>query len=145
MLQRICVAWDTGLKPSDHCESEPDRTPPLAATTWLSIERCVLVEMTVSVIIATCNRCESPKGSFGETEEPRISDHQMKCEILVVDNNSTDSTRQVLDDYLSCENPVFRYAFEKKQGKSYALNTGVREADGEILVFTDDDCIVDQF
>ena len=37
----------------------------------------------------------------------------------------------------------FRYAFEPQQGKSFALNTGVREARGDVLAFTDDDVTVE--
>ena len=37
----------------------------------------------------------------------------------------------------------FRHLLEREQGKSYALNTGVREARGEILAFMDDDVIVE--
>ena len=37
----------------------------------------------------------------------------------------------------------FRYLFERKQGKSYALNTGIQESKGDILAFTDDDVIVE--
>jgi GT2 family glycosyltransferase len=37
-----------------------------------------------------------------------------------------------------------RYIFEKRQGKSYALNSGIRQARGEILLFTDDDVRLDK-
>ena len=37
----------------------------------------------------------------------------------------------------------FRYLFEPHQGKSYALNTGIREARGDILAFLDDDLTVE--
>ena len=38
-----------------------------------------------------------------------------------------------------------RYIFEGKQGLSHARNTGVRASRGEIIAFTDDDCIVDKY
>jgi GT2 family glycosyltransferase len=37
----------------------------------------------------------------------------------------------------------FRYLFERQQGKSYALNAGIREARGNVLAFTDDDVTVE--
>jgi len=44
-------------------------------------------------------------------------------------------------EYTSVENPSFRYLSESRPGKSRALNAGIREATGEIIAFTDDDCI----
>jgi GT2 family glycosyltransferase len=98
--------------------------------------------MKVSIIVSTYNRCEKLKLLLGALKNLYLTD-TIKCEILVVDNNSNDFTKQVLANYLSSERPVFKYIFEENQGKSIALNTGIREAEGDILVFTDDDCIPD--
>ncbi len=96
--------------------------------------------MRVSILVSTCNRCEKLRmlldalktnGSTGLTE----------TEVLVIDNNSRDATKQVVAEYTSLENPVFRYLSETKPGKSRALNAGIHEARGEIIAFTDDDCI----
>jgi glycosyltransferase involved in cell wall biosynthesis len=62
-------------------------------------------------------------------------------EVIVVDNNSTDATRQVVGEFR--ESPLVRYAFEPRQGLSIARNCGVALARGEILAFTDDDVRVD--
>jgi len=62
---------------------------------------------------------------------------------LVVDNNSRDQTREVVDRSCRRYPCRFRYLFEPNQGKSYALNTGIREARGDILAFTDDDVTMD--
>jgi GT2 family glycosyltransferase len=61
-------------------------------------------------------------------------------ELLVVDNNSTDETPEVIGEFIT-ELPV-RYLFEEQQGLSHARNRGVTEARGEILLFTDDDVVV---
>lgn len=61
----------------------------------------------------------------------------------MVDNNSRDRTREVVEQYCRQYGNHFRYLFEPRPGKSYALNAGIREAAGDILVFTDDDVIVD--
>lgn len=63
-------------------------------------------------------------------------------EVLVVDNNSTDETRQVVHDFGLKHRGRFRYLFEPRQGLSHARNTGIREAQGDVLVFTDDDVTV---
>jgi glycosyltransferase involved in cell wall biosynthesis len=60
-------------------------------------------------------------------------------EVLVVDNNSNDQTRAVVDEFCRRYPGRFRYLFEPQQGLSHARNSGIREAQGNILAFTDDD------
>jgi GT2 family glycosyltransferase len=67
----------------------------------------------------------------------------IEWEILVVDNNSSDGTRAVVEGFSHKYPGRFRYLFEARQGKSYALNSGIREAQGEILAFLDDDVTVE--
>jgi len=67
----------------------------------------------------------------------------IQWEILVVDNNSNDQTRDVVEGFCRGFPGRFRYVFEPRPGKSYALNTGIREAGGEILAFLDDDVTVE--
>jgi glycosyltransferase involved in cell wall biosynthesis len=57
-------------------------------------------------------------------------------EILVVDNGSTDRTGEIIRRY-----PV-RCLFEPRRGPSAARNCGVEAARGEIVAFTDADCVV---
>jgi GT2 family glycosyltransferase len=57
----------------------------------------------------------------------------------VVDNNSTDQTRDVVEGFCQRYPEIFRYVFEPRSGKSYALNTGVIRARGNVLAFVDDD------
>jgi len=66
----------------------------------------------------------------------------VEWEVLVVDNNSTDQTREVVEECSRRHPGRFRYLFEPTQGKSHALNAGIREAHGEILAFMDDDVTV---
>ena len=60
-----------------------------------------------------------------------------------MDNNSTDQTREVIDEFSRRHPGRFRYLFEARQGKSHALNSGIREARGELLAFMDDDVTVE--
>jgi glycosyltransferase involved in cell wall biosynthesis len=64
-------------------------------------------------------------------------------EVLVVDNNSTDQTRQVIEDFSKRSAGRVRYLFEPQQGVSRARNAGIRQASGEIIVFVDDDVTVE--
>lgn len=58
-------------------------------------------------------------------------------EVVVVDNNSDDSTAEVVKRY-----PV-SYVFEGKRGSYNARNAGVRSSGGDFIAFTDADCIAD--
>jgi glucosyl-dolichyl phosphate glucuronosyltransferase len=60
-------------------------------------------------------------------------------DLLVVDNNSNDETREVVTSRIARFPVPLRYLFEKRQGKSNALNTGMSAAQAEVIVFTDDD------
>jgi cellulose synthase/poly-beta-1,6-N-acetylglucosamine synthase-like glycosyltransferase len=59
-----------------------------------------------------------------------------RYEVIVVDNNSTDDTPQIVSQY-----PVQLLYERDMQGPHAATNTGIHEAKGEILVFTDSDCV----
>lgn len=98
--------------------------------------------MDISVIICTRNRCESLK----ETLESLLrQEHTASCvyEVIVVDNHSTDRTKDVVEGFAPRFNGRLRYVLEPSPGLSFARNKGIREAGGTIVAFTDDDCIVD--
>lgn len=97
--------------------------------------------MNIAVIVCTYNRCGVLAAALNSISLSRMPE-TVTWEILVIDNNSTDRTRQVVA-VLSGHYPGrIRYVFEPKQGKSHALNRAIREATAEILVFTDDDVTV---
>ncbi len=62
-----------------------------------------------------------------------------KYEIIVVDNNSTDDTYSVIQDY-----PIHLFKEVKEQSSYAARNKGLEKANGEIIAFTDSDCIPDK-
>ena len=96
--------------------------------------------MDVSIIICTYNRFESLRRTL-QTCCDLIIPENLTWELLVVDNNSSDTTRQVCDSFVR-QLPI-RYLFEPRQGKSQALNLSINESQGELLVFTDDDVDLD--
>ena len=59
-----------------------------------------------------------------------------KVEVIVVDGNSTDKTQEIVKKY-----PV-KLVVEKRKGLNLARNTGIKCAKGEIVAFTDSDCVV---
>jgi GT2 family glycosyltransferase len=65
-------------------------------------------------------------------------------ELIIVDNNSTDNTKEVIDNFINKSSLNVKYVVERDKGLSRARNMGIQEASGHIIAFTDDDCIVDQ-
>jgi glycosyltransferase involved in cell wall biosynthesis len=59
--------------------------------------------------------------------------------VIVVDNNSPDETRAVVEAAARTFPVDLRYIFEGEQGRSPALNAGIRTARGAIIATTDDD------
>ena len=98
--------------------------------------------MKITIILCTYNRCQSLAKAL-DSLAASIVPEAIEWEVLVVDNNSADQTRAVVDDSSGRYPGRFRYLFEPRQGKSYALNAGIREARGDILAFTDDDIEVE--
>jgi glucosyl-dolichyl phosphate glucuronosyltransferase len=98
--------------------------------------------MKVSVILCTYNRSESLAKALASVARSKVPE-SIQWEVLVVDNNSRDATRSVVEEFCRRDPSRFRYLFEPKQGKSYALNAGIQAARGEILAFTDDDVTVE--
>jgi glucosyl-dolichyl phosphate glucuronosyltransferase len=96
----------------------------------------------LSVIVATYNRAPFLGGTLRTLENLRCSS-SLSWELLVVDNNSTDETRQVVEAFADRAPFCVRYLFERNQGRSAALNSGIAAARGRIVAFTDDDVLVD--
>lgn len=91
-----------------------------------------------TVILCTYNRARDLMRALESLAAQRVPASE-NWEILVVDNGSTDNTREITESFCEKYPGRFRYFCEPHPGKSYALNTGIREARGELLAFTDDD------
>jgi glycosyltransferase involved in cell wall biosynthesis len=98
--------------------------------------------MKISVILCTYNRCQSLVKALESAAALRLPS-TVEWELLVIDNNSRDQTRDVAGDFVGRYPGRFRYLFEPQQGKSHALNAGIRAAQGDLLAFMDDDVFVD--
>tara|TARA_B110000879_G_C11181303_1_gene518527 strand:+ start:590 stop:1489 length:900 start_codon:yes stop_codon:yes gene_type:complete len=94
--------------------------------------------MKVSVVICTYNRevylPECLLHLKNQTENPE------NFEIVLVDNNSSDSTAQICKTFIS-ENPNLdvTYVKEENPGLSFARNCGIKTAKGDLICFIDDD------
>ncbi len=96
----------------------------------------------ISVIVCTHNRCESLKDTIYSLQEQDLpaSDY----EVIVVDNNSLDDTKAVVEELNRSLTVPVHYIFEGTLGLSKARNTGVTNARGAIVGFLDDDVFADR-
>ncbi|MCC8146036.1 MAG: glycosyltransferase family 2 protein [Bacteroidales bacterium] len=95
--------------------------------------------MTFSVVICTYNRAEYLLKTL---ESAVLQSHPgSDFEVIVVDNNSTDNTPEILSFIQEkySQKITLRYYKETQKGVSFARNLGVQEAKGEYIVFIDDD------
>lgn len=95
--------------------------------------------MDASIIVCTYNRADSLRDTLKALRAQQAPE-RCEWEVLVVDNNSSDHTRRVVEDEQH-EWPRLRYEFEARQGLSQARNHGIGCARGDILLFTDDDVL----
>jgi glycosyltransferase involved in cell wall biosynthesis len=96
----------------------------------------------ITVILCTYNRCRRLAKALDSAAALTLPD-SIEWEVLVVDNNSRDQTREVVEGFCGRYPGRFRYLFELQPGKSHALNAGIREAQGDLLAFMDDDVTVE--
>jgi glycosyltransferase involved in cell wall biosynthesis len=96
--------------------------------------------MKYSVVIATHNRAADLRGTL--TSLAGLATAQ-PWEVVVVDNNSSDATPQVVEKMSGTFPVPLRYLFESVPGRSAALNTGIAAASGDVIITTDDDVRVD--
>jgi glucosyl-dolichyl phosphate glucuronosyltransferase len=98
-------------------------------------------DMHVTIAICTWNRANLLRRTLEGVIRLAIP-LGLDWEVLVVNNNSTDATDAVIKEAAS-RLPIRGY-FERRPGKSHALNLAVREAQGEYILWTDDDVLVDE-
>ena len=95
--------------------------------------------MMLSVILCTYNRERYLYNVLHSLAAGTCRDY----EIVLVNNNSTDGTEAECRRFQADHPDVaFRYCIESQQGLSYARNRGIRESQGEVLVYVDDDALV---
>lgn len=93
----------------------------------------------ITIAICTWNRAALLERCLGALSKLCLSGID-DWEVLLVDNHSTDQTKQVAHAY--GRRLPLRYVREERLGKSFALNTAAREARGDLIAWTDDDGLV---
>lgn len=96
------------------------------------------MSVRISSVICTLNRSDYLRKAIHSLVEQTLN--KESYEILVVDNGSTDNTKQiVVEEFASVQN--LRYIYEPIMGLSQARNTGLAQATGEYVAYLDDDAI----
>jgi glycosyltransferase involved in cell wall biosynthesis len=92
----------------------------------------------VSAIICTRNRGDK----IAAAAQSVLACEYPSFDLTIIDQSTDDLTREAVEK-LSAGDDRLRYVHSTEPGLSRAYNNGVRRTHGEILVFTDDDCLVD--
>lgn len=96
------------------------------------------IDNLISIVIITCNREKELKIAL----ESCLKFADMDCEIIIVDNNSTDGTRHMIEHFVvpSHNNINIRsYFMNKNLGVAGARNHGLKMANSRVVFFLDDD------
>ena len=91
----------------------------------------------ISAVICTRNRDDK----IGTAVKSVLANDYESFDLTVIDQSTTEATRRVVEP-LAAADPRLRYVHVDEAGLSRAYNNGIGRTDGEILAFTDDDCIV---
>ena len=94
--------------------------------------------MIIDIVIPTYNRSESLKRTAQSLFTAHPSD-KINFNLYIVDNNSTDRTKTVIEELNNEFKGNIHYLFEPQQGMDMAKNSALKAAKGDVLIFTDDD------
>jgi glycosyltransferase involved in cell wall biosynthesis len=91
------------------------------------------MEKRISIVIPNLNKSET----LGKCLEAALNSDYGNFEVIVVDDNSSDNSVEVISEF-----PCRLIQLEKRSGTSTARNTGAKSSTGEIIFFTDSDCLL---
>lgn len=99
------------------------------------------LRMSISIVICTYNRASYLKSCLLSLVNQSLSQAALEVEIVIVDNNSSDATKNVVEELQNQSRFPLRYIFEPQQGLSFARNAGIQASQFEIIAFLDDDAV----
>jgi glycosyltransferase involved in cell wall biosynthesis len=99
-------------------------------------------DIKFSVVVPTYDREDSLARAIGSLLNVRTESNPYSFEVLIVDNNPSAPTRDLVEKYAAQAEFPIRYLPEPRRGVSYARNTGAAMAKGDCVAFLDDDCTV---
>ena len=94
--------------------------------------------MRLSILTATYNRAKYLSKLYESILKNEKSSN-LKSEWIIINDGSTDNTEEVVEKYV-LENKInIKYLFQKKSGKMAAINRGMEEVTGDLIVDCDSD------
>lgn len=101
-------------------------------------------ELSISAIICTHNRDRYLGAAIDSLLAQDLPDVDgLNFEVIVIDNASTDTTKQLVEARLG--DPRLKYVYESTLGLSTARNRGVQESSAEIIAYLDDDAVAEPY
>lgn len=97
----------------------------------------------ITVVVCTYNRANLLPGALQSLLRLDVPD-DWQWDVLVVDNNSSDATAQVVADLMRANDGRLHYVLEPEPGVAAARNCGIARSSGDWVAFFDDDQIADQ-
>lgn len=102
------------------------------------------MNIKASVIIPTFNKAERLKITLLSIAQLSLIE---ECEVIIVNDGSTDNTAGILNEAINndfAEKINLRVITTKNMGRSHARNCGIQNSSGELLIFSDDDLILNR-
>ena len=94
----------------------------------------------VSIVIPTYRRPDALEATLDRLL--KLDYPAEHLEVIVVDDGADAETQRLVERF-AAERPSFRYVAQQQQGAAAARNHGAREASGDVLIFLDDDMLVE--
>jgi glycosyltransferase involved in cell wall biosynthesis len=98
--------------------------------------------LSLDIVVASYNRADMLSHTLHSILRAKVPPG-IALGVIVADNNSTDATRAVVHDFMPRFNGRLRYIFERRQGKSWALNTAIAASEADLIGMIDDDEEID--
>jgi glycosyltransferase involved in cell wall biosynthesis len=98
--------------------------------------------MKISLIICTRNRAGQLGRCLAKLNEVRSPESPV--EVVLVDSASTDETPRVIREFIETSKWKSKTERAERPGLGYARNRGIAASTGELIVFTDDDCYLEE-
>ena len=89
-----------------------------------------------SVIVPVYNRIDEVRDLL----DSLASQSQQNCEVLIVEDGSTEPCREVVESF--ADSVDVKYFYKENEGRSIARNYGIERAGGKYFIFFDSDCVI---